>query len=232
MKPFLVAAIALALTVGVAVKSGSVQSDGQPPPHGRFKKLAKEAKEKGQTQVTTPSFTHTEYAGQIDNLDFLLQNYSFVVAELVWQDSYVAPSYDEVTTWSKFRATDVLSQTERVNDSSIAPPAELSNINPDEFLLAQVGGSLSIDGVRVKVEDKSFPLLKPGKRYLLVMSKNESGVAILAGGPTGVFTVSGQGIIKPLVERRPSFQDSVLSELGQALGDIRSRIQARRAGRR
>lgn len=194
-----------------------------------MKKLAQEAKEKGKTHVKTASFSHTEYAGQIDSLDFLLQNYSFVVAELIEQKSYISPSYDEVTTWSKFRTIDVLSQTNLINDSGIAPPAELLTSNPDEFLMAQVGGNILIDGVTLKVEDQSFPLLKSNQQYLLVMSKNKAGVAILAGGPTGVFTVGEHEGIKPLVKNDRSFQRPLLRNLGQTLTEIKSNISLHRA---
>jgi hypothetical protein len=157
--------------------------------------------------------------GQADSLDSLLKNYSFVVAELIEQKSYVLPSYDEVTTWSRFHTIDVLSQSDLINESDIAPPTELSILNPDDFLVAQVGGSVWLDGVTIKVEDQSFPLLKPGEQYLLVMSKNRSRVAIFAGGPAGVFTVSEHGVIKPLIKDDRSFQKSIVSNLGQTLGD-------------
>jgi hypothetical protein len=222
--------LVMALTVGVAVNTNFFrQSDVKDSQKGRLKKLAKEAKEQGKAQVTTASFTHTEYVGQIDSLDFLLQNYSFVVAELIEQKSYVSPSYDEVTTWSKFRTIDVLSKTNLINNSGIAPPAELSNLNPDEFLMAQVGGNIQIDTVSIKVEDQSFPLLKSAKQYLLILSKNKSDVAILAGGPTGVFTVGEHGAIKPLIKNARSFQSPLLSNLGQTLSDIKNNISLRRA---
>jgi len=195
---------------------------------GRFKQLAKEAKEKGETQVTTASFTHTEYVGQLESLDSLLQNYSFIVAELVEQKSYVLPSFEEVVTWSKFRTLDTLSRADVVDTSNITPPAELLTLNPDEFLIAQVGGNISIEGVTVRVEDKSFPLLKAGKKYLLIMSKNKSGVAILAGGPAGVFMTNDHGVITPLVKQMRSFQTPLVDNLGQSLKDIKSSISSRR----
>jgi hypothetical protein len=228
MKILLLVAIALSLVGGVTVKSGFFnQSEVKGSQNGRFKKLAKEAKEKGKTHVTTASFSHTEYVGQIDSLNFLLRNYSFVVAELIEQKSYVSPSYDEVTTWSKFHTIDVLSQSDIINDSDIAPPSESSILTPDDFLIAQVGGNILIDGVSVKVEDQSFPLLKPGEQYLLVMSKNKSGVAILAGGPTGVFTLGENGVIKPLIKNDRSFQSAISSNLGQTLRDIKANIPMR-----
>lgn len=228
MKVVLLVGIALSLVGGAAIKSGFFnQSEVKVSQNGRFRKLAKEAKERGKTQVTTASFSHTEYVGQIDSLDFLLKNYSFVVAEVTEQKSYVLPSYDEVTTWSKLRTIDVLSQSDVVNDSDIAPPSELSILNPDDFLIAQVGGKVLIDGVSVEVEDQSFPLLKPGEQYLLVMSKNKSGVAILAGGPTGVFTLSETGVVKPLIKNDRTFQRAIGSNLGQTLRDIKNNIPMR-----
>ena len=118
-----------------------------------------------------------------------LQSFDVVVAEVVESRSF--PGETDIKTWHRFRLLETLS-THRVQCTTCPdipePPTEMLPLSPDEFLLAQLGGEVSIDGVKIKSTNAQFPPFEIGSQYLLFLSLNsERMVAAQRTGPWGTF---------------------------------------------
>ena len=208
MKPrfVLLGLCALALLGGVKIYSDNKTPDDPAfeawKKRNSLKNVARKAKASGRSEVTVPA-PDFEYGDAID-IDQALAAYSVLIAEPVAEMSQLYGG-DEVRTWYKFKTHEVVSDAGAPACPTcppVEPPAELLPLNDGEFLVAQAGGSIKIDGVRVTMVDGHFPPFQKSHKYLLLASMTPSGVARIEIGPTGVFRVNEDGRVEP-VNKKP-----------------------------
>jgi hypothetical protein len=181
--------ITAALSILAVRTSSKLQQPVRIPEKDRLQWFARKAREEGKKQVVLPGPT-IDYAGIDMDLDQALRDYSVEVAEPIANKSYIANS-DDVRTWYKFRILETLTRRNSAHCYTCPPvpnpPIELSTTNPEEFLISASGGTVILDGVAVTVDNRSIPPFENGKKYLLFLSLEPSGVAVLGTGPSSVF---------------------------------------------
>jgi hypothetical protein len=189
-----------------------------------LKSLAKKAKETGKNVVVIPA-PQIEYAGEADDPDFVFSNYSSVVAQPVESKSY-ALATDKIVTWYKFKILETLSQRPPLSDLPTAElPQDLLPLNEDEFLVATIGGSLSIDEVNVVMNNSELPPFSMDQRYLLFVSKNPSGFAILWAGPTGAYTITPDDRIVSVNDRAHPIKEALKRRFRGSVRQLREWVR-------
>jgi hypothetical protein len=183
-----IACILLFLTLGIIKK----QTTSTWAERNSVKEIARRTKAEGRSKVTITG-PAIDYPGEGMNLDLAARDYSVVVAEPTENKSYFMGS-QAVRTWYRFRIVDTLSQKPPSPCYTCSPvpdiPEDFGAINPNEFLMATAGGTVSVDGIEVTVDNPAIPAFEKGKKYLLFISITPSQVALLAAGPSGVFRVN------------------------------------------
>jgi hypothetical protein len=109
-----------------------------------------------------------------------------------------------------------------VDSKAPTPPADFFPIAPDEFALSKFGGTITIDGVKLTTIDSTFPQFELHKEYLLFISRNSSGLAILGVGPNGVFRVKPQGSLTPLNGDPYPIKDDIQKRFAKSLDRVKS----------
>ena len=139
----------------------------------------------------------------ISTVDYVLNHYSVVVAELVGKR--VGADADDVDTWYKFRISELLA--EQPNNSLEAltnrVPQDLLPLQPEEFLIVQNGGKLVVDGVtgtETPRDDLSFDT--PHRYVLFLYFESSSKIASLAVGRASGFLITAE--VRPGSAHQPS----------------------------
>ncbi|MFN2454654.1 MAG: hypothetical protein ABR577_10590 [Pyrinomonadaceae bacterium] len=229
-------AVLIAISAGAIKIASKVQEQSSlsqtMPEKGRLKWHAQKAKAKGQQEVFL-SGPIVEYDGSASSIstDELLSDYTVVEARPIDARSSFSDS-NEIITWYKFKILDTLSRQNSPACNSCPtpePPQELLPLQVDEFLVSKVGGSLMIDGVKVTMLEGGFPPFKINQEYLLFISKHESGVTEIAGGPIGVFNITGDGALTPINSQPHPIKERIVKNLGDSLDKVRGKLKTRTA---
>ena len=191
-----------------------------------LKWFARKAKLEGKQDVVIPA-PSVEYLGLEDSPEQALETYSLVVAQPVRHMS-LAPYEDKIVTWYKFRILETISQRPPCPvcpGLTLEPPQEMLPLKDDEFLLSKNGGSVSIDGVKVTMVEPALPPFSNGKKYLLFISRNPSGVANLWAGPYGVYTVTPEGLIEPVNKEPHPIKDTLKERFNNSLDRLKQQFK-------
>jgi len=216
------------LAVGVIRTASKVQNK-ELPIKGRLQWFAKEAKNEGRQKVTIPA-PITEYAGSAAtiSLDEASSSSTVVVAHLVEKRSYQEDG-NNVVTWNKFMIDEVFTEAKELPCPACLPPnppAEMLPLQSGEFLIPKSGGRMTVDGVEIEQLDFRFPEFYQSHRYLLLLQLYPSGVASIAGGPVGVFTVDKNGKALPLTESEHRLRKDFQEKYGNSLDQLRKHLKS------
>jgi hypothetical protein len=98
-------------------------------------------------------------------------------------------------------------------------------LSEDEFVLAQHGGEVSIDGVRIKSTNSQIPPFELGHQYLLFLSLDSKRmVAVLRTGPWGTFKFSN-GKLQAVDSRlKHALRDEIDSRFSGSLTILRTHL--------
>ncbi|MGH9962010.1 MAG: hypothetical protein ACREBC_33590 [Pyrinomonadaceae bacterium] len=184
-----------------------------------LKSISKRAKQQGRQQVIIPA-PDFDYLDNSSDLDQVLFSYSLVLAEPIEERTY-AVGDDGILTWYKFRILESLSRRPAApcdGCPQTSAPHDLLPPNNDEFLVGKAGGSIFVDGVQLTMVDSHFPAFQKSRKYLLFVSLSPTGLARVAAGPSGVFSVNDDGSFEPITkdahpirsEMRARFNSSVI----------------------
>lgn len=160
------------------------------------------AKARGEKQLQLP--TPIPFYAGVRDLDDALGHYSTVIAYPTLKHSQLNSDSTALETWYKFKVTDFLSQPEKPHvcgscKQAANIPPEVLPVNEDELIVKRGGGSLDIDGVRVYVQDASFPDYEIGQRYFLFLIVDlNSRMASVELGPQGVSFLNSNGKLDPV----------------------------------
>jgi len=226
--------VVAALVLGRRTLPSSPQGQGEAaetaPAKDRLKWHAQKAKAAGQDEVII-SGPIVEYDGSASSMttDDMLSYYAVIKAIPTEELSYAADS-NTVVTWYKFKTIESLSQPNRLacpNCPEPPLPQELLPLMPDEFLFCKSGGSLLIDGVKVRMLEEGFPPFKINQEYLLFVSKHPSGIAEIGGGPLGTYALDNGGKMVAVNGRAHPIKERVARELGTSLDEVKQKIRNR-----
>ncbi len=196
------------------------------PIRDRLKLHAREAKLKGLTQVDLP-LPHAEYVSNIKSLKGTLEYYTLMVATPV-KKTTVPANYGMIRTWYVFEINESLTPRRYTPCPECAPsgllPADLLPINPDQILLAERGGSVTIDGVRLDMRPEfEYDLYEP---YLLFVEEDESGMfGRIMVGPHAIFKVAADQTLIPITDHPHTLKDIVKGQYKDSLKLIRSAVK-------
>jgi hypothetical protein len=180
---------------------------------------ADEAKKEGKSAVIIPA-PIVEYVGGANDPEYVLSNYSVVIARPVQSKAVIV-------TWYKFKKQESIQERPAIPNipqPTINPPQELLPVNEDEFLIITYGGAVNVKGVSITMANSQMPSFNNGKSYLLFISYTPSGIAHLRGGPTGIFDVSADGSIEPTAEVNNQDKVSLKSGFGDTVASLKERL--------
>jgi|SRR5215216_195376 len=231
MKVKLIAIVVLAaavVAVGVVRTASTIQK--KPVPYkDRLKSYATEAKVKGQQKVVVPA-PLVEYLGGAGTIsaEQAFASSTVVVAHVISTQSYY--SDDQITTWNKFATDEVLSEAKDLACPGCLPlatPSTLLPLQPGEFLIPKIGGTVNIDGVEVEQPVDSFPAYELNQQYLLLINLYPSGVARTLGGPVGVFRVLPNAKLAPISESEHKIRRDFKDVYSNSLDLVRKRLKVK-----
>lgn len=221
-----IAAVAILTTLGM--KAAFYPGRGTPSVQGKdsLVEIARRKKAEGQDKARVSGLI-VDYGGSGMELDEALRDYSIVVAEPIESKSFaVGPT--SIHTWHKFRILETLAQKKYWTCSTCpqvaAIPQEMGQPNNDEFFVAVSGGVLNIEGVEITQPNSSLHF-EAGNKYLMFVNLAPSQVAIVAGGPSGVFQLDKNDTLHSLNKQNAPLAAEVQSRFGLKLFAFRSHIK-------
>ncbi|HZQ91846.1 MAG TPA: hypothetical protein VFA60_08655 [Terriglobales bacterium] len=165
-------------------------------PSGRLDELARRARAEGRSEVQIG-------IGDIETLDAsslteALSNFTVVLAQPI--TSISVRRGDSIVTWTKFNAIEFLALRPNCEACSFRqePPETLLPFGSNQFVLPIPGGTVDVEGIKVRSSGKHTVLFEPGKTYLLLLNMNSIGQARLDAGVSGAFFVNDDGTIRPI----------------------------------
>ena len=212
-------AIALALSV-VACKERPA-----PLPGTYFQESVRAAKRLGKSGIAGTINTHYPEA-DIRTVSDAVVTYSLVVVTptrlriATWHDDD-----DAIVTYHAVRIAEVISRPE-AGDRDCQPRIQQAALRPDEWLMPLFGGTASIDGVSITISDRVGelgPVLKVGKRYLLIGKECESPDELISPlGAGGIFELSNDQILPSAVGIEIGMELAALETLSQLRVQVRA----------
>lgn len=192
---------------------------------GKLTWYAEMAKAKGEKEVLIGS-SFVRYAVPRTFAEALMR-FDVVLGEVVDSRSFAADT--DVKTWYRFKLLETLS-TRRVECTTCPeipePPSEMLPLSPDEFVLAQFGGEVSIDGIKIKSTNSQFPPFEMGHQYLMFLSLDSNRmVAALRAGPWGTFK-STNGKLQAVDSRlKHALRDEIDTRFSGSLTILRTHLK-------
>lgn len=193
-------------------------------PKGSLLWYVQQAKDKGQKEITIGP-TMVEYAGSSNTttLDEVLHLYNGIIAVPVRRQTL---PYDgeQIVTWYKFKTVEILSKTPEAmltEESSAFPPQQLLPIASDEFVIAEYGGSLVMNDVKL-IKPFEYPPFETAKQYLMFVRRSPSGKGEIVGGPIGAFGINNDGTIAPISDIQHPLIKTLNNIYNNSLNNIRA----------
>jgi hypothetical protein len=218
-----------AILFGVAVEAQETPAGRSPQAKtaepGTLRWHAQQARDRGKTRVTIGSPVGI-YAN-VQNLDEALSIFTVAVVEPV-ASMTVATDSAHIATWHKLRILERLNTHPLPQGDGMEIPRELQPVGPQEVVVRVPGGTVNIDGIEITSEDKEFPPLVSGRKYVAFLRPDASGkYALLQLGSKGIYTVSDSKM-EPLLDRPNPLQDDIRHLAGDSIDQLRA-VVARRA---
>jgi hypothetical protein len=216
----LIAVIVIGLGVGFKVTQNK---SSQWRSQNTVEAASQRARHEGKTRTVIPS-PRVDYAGANVSFDEALQNYSVVIAEPLGSVTYLRDE-NHIVTWWRFSIKEVLSAKPPFDcDTCPKPsqrPTDFAAPKDDELLIAKLGGTITMNGVEVTMSP-DIPDFNLNQSYLMFVNRTSSGVAILAGGPTGIFEVGNQGQLKHFGRQDAQLRADVQDRFGLNIARLKS----------
>ncbi len=218
-----IAAIAILTTLGIRAVYYPVGGRPSVQRNDSLVEIARGKKAEGQDKARVSGLI-IDYPGAGMDLNEALKNYSVFVAEPIESKSFThGPT--SIHTWHKFRIIETLARKSYWTCSTCpqiaAIPQEMGQPNHDEFFVAVSGGVLNIEGVEITQPDSSLHF-EAGNKYLMFVNLAPSQVAIVAGGPSGVFQLDKNDTLHSLNKENAPLPAEVQERFGRKLFEFRS----------
>ncbi len=200
-----------------------------PDASAEFRAIAQQARLLGMSSYDLPR--PIEEYGEQEQLDAALQHTTLTLANLV--ASVPVAEGTTIVTWKKYRIIEQFSKEDVHLPMEGLPksvPKSLLPLRPGEFLLAETGGTLTVDGVQITMRPPARTPLPAGNLHLMFLVFGASGeVAASNYGPCGMFWVDKDNWIHVRVSVNGNeLSDSLIRESGGTLAGLRD-VAARAA---
>jgi hypothetical protein len=230
MKAKIIALIFVGLIAGTlgTIKSRKIinkaQTDRQEFSTGSLLWYVQQAKNKGEKQITIPAST-VDYAGSSNSttLEKALSVYDCVIATVI--DKQTIPRKDEIVTWYNFKIAETVSKSSKAvasNDES-GLPEQLRQADDDEFIIAQNGGTILMNDVKL-IKVPEYPPFQIGKRYLLFVRRQPSGKGEIVGGPVGAFAITEDNNLSPIAKIQHPLITGIKNTFNNSLSNFREGV--------
>jgi hypothetical protein len=181
-------------------------------------------KDEGKSKVVIPG-PRIEYGGVNMTLPEALRLYSVFIAEPLESKTYVSDS-DHIVTWYRFVIRETLSlRAPLVCDTCPKPgeaPVDMLPVKPGELLISKVGGTTTLNGVQVTMTDLDLRDFDIGKKYLMFVSVTPTGVAMIGGGPAGIFQITEGDRLEALTKKNLSLDAELRNRFDLNLSGFRA----------
>jgi hypothetical protein len=202
-------AVAIGFILAAAPTAFRAQEHSAQEDQGTLQWRVREAKKLGKTSLEL-GLGEIEY-GAAQSLDVALEDTSLVLAKVLTSEA--DRDDHDVFTWRKYRVLEKLSFQRGVYERPLPEdlPADMLPIGPDEFVMAEMGGTIVIDGVTVTMHaGGSHPRPDNLPHLMFVLLVTPGPLALPNYGPIGAFWVDDSDKIHAEV-------DSDLNKLGAEL---------------
>lgn len=241
-KTILLTLVGLVITVGAVSALSSIrrqpsEAKRQEPQagaritakHGTLEWHAQRVKAKGRDEVTIPA-PMIDYL-RVLSLEDAVSRYhlTVAVAQLVGERSF-AEDETAISTWYKFKVTDYIARQApsqcAICTLQLELPQEFLPLKDDEVLVLKPGGSITIDGVRVRSFEPGFPDFSRSEKYLLFLELDQSRqIATVPMGPHGAFTIDQKGAAKQVTDKRHPFKDEIEANYGGSVQRLKAQVR-------
>lgn len=168
---------------------------------------------------------------EISSLDQALRENTVVVAEAVDKRSYPSGDYG-IVTWYKFKVVETLSKRpmlkhwRRWTNPAQELPSEMLPVRADEFLMAEGGGTVMVEGVRVR-EHYNSPQYKLSEKYLLFLQMDDANRIgfVPWSGEIGVFRLDASGNLSAIDDEEYALKAQMSSRFGNAVERLRQYLK-------
>ena len=183
---------------------------------------AHNARMQGKTEITLPKYSLL-YA-ELEPLQEAFLRTTVVVATLL--QSETARNGDQIFTWRKYRVDERLSRQEHAIPPDVDVrwqhtliddvPGSLLPLGPDEFIVADYGGTVTVGGVRITDPGPGLQALQTQTRHLMFLIFGANGeIAVSNYGPPGMLSVDSSGSIRSRVPQAGSSPTGLLREIDE-----------------
>jgi hypothetical protein len=209
--------------IGTKRNSSNLSKSQEEFPKGSLLWYVQQAKAQGQKEITIGPTT-VEYGGSSNTttLDKVLHLYNGIISTPIKRMT-LPYAGEEIVTWYKFKTVEVLSKTSEAmltEENSVLPPEQLLPIADDEFVIAEYGGSLVMNGIKL-VKPFEYPPFEISKQYLMFIRRSPSGKGEIVGGPIGAFNISNDGNIAPISNMQHPLIKTLNNTYNNSLNGIR-----------
>jgi hypothetical protein len=216
--PFLFISISIfVLSIRVVAQSQQTATDDR----GSLSWRARQATEGGKTAITIE--TPDALWAQPVPLREALAHTSLTLATLVASET-THTDY-EIITWRKYRILERLSSQPSVRHDFLpeSVPSSLMPIEPGEFVIPEMGGTVDIDGVTITTRNSEVHVPSGDKRHLMFLLFRASGaLAVSNYGPHGQFSVDDTDNIHAWVDADTNpLRSEILDRTGGKLAVMR-----------
>jgi hypothetical protein len=204
--------------VGSASKSQRPREAQSSEERGTFRKQLAKAKSEGARKLRMSGlvvmYEHPK------PLDEVLDKYDLVVAQPVEVKGYIHED-ESITSWYRFRVLDTISRAPDAPPLPFDPPAEFLPVADDELIVPRSGGTATVEGVEVTLEESGFPEFSLGRKYVLFLQADRARkVARTELGPSGALAVSADGFLEP-VGGSQALKRELERRYGKSLSEIK-----------
>ncbi len=207
-------------------QSSSASSSAEP---GSIKWHAQRAQEQGATSITIPA--PRGMFEKISSLDQALSTYHVVIGTPIASLTQVLDSH-HVYTWYKLRILESLVPHPNPEVPAVSIPEALLPINANEIVVHVPQGTVTVDGIRITVNDPDSRLLTLHEKYLFFLSPDSSGkFAYLRAGPNAIFLIKSENKMLPLIDTQSRMQIDLDASTGGSLDSLRTFAKAKAAER-
>lgn len=220
----IVVAGGLNLKNAITVKKQFQEAEGsEKAEKNTLKWYAAKAKREDTNSVVIPA-PLVEHLGAGDNPEFVLANYSIVIARPVESKTIAVDDDKAIATWYKFKSLESIKERPPIPNlpaPTVTPPQELLPLDDDNFLIITYGGTINVDGTNVHMLNSEIPPFDKNRRYLLFISKSSSGIALTWAGPVGIFYALPDGTIEPMYKNEHPVKELLKTHLGNSVGRLK-----------
>jgi hypothetical protein len=201
-----------------------------PPKYGTLRWEVQQAKLKGVRDLQTGIIACAwEFRDPQTALQEALSNYAVILAKPIEKNTY-ADDY-EVATWYKFKILETLSPRPLTPCTSCSfpgePPKDSLPITADEIVMLEGGGAMNVDSFKDTYSTNYSVGYLLRQKYLIFLRLDSVKRTGYAHRRSGVYTVSGEGEIRPITRNRNALQEYLQAHDQNSLDQLRVDIQER-----